>query len=198
MTTSMSDLVGKKTLITGDVGAGKTTQTRRLLEEALALGIGPITVIDMAPEARDVNGVRAGGQLLEAYAPNVRVMRNKCIKTPRLSAVDAEDLVEQARHNATVVDALLEQFRASPTPVLFINDVSIYLQMGDLETLWDTVAKAGTIVANGYMGEKLRYDRGSGVSDRERRSMEKLAARFDVVLRVTGSKTLELKDIEGL
>ena len=192
---SMSDLVGKKTLIVGDVGTGKTTQTRRLLEEALSLGVGPTTVIDMAPETREVNGARVGGPLLEAQVPNIRVLRDKRIKTPRLSAVDAKDLMEQARHNATVVEDLLKRFRVNPTPVLFINDVSIYLQLGDLETLWGTIAKARTIVANGYVGERLRDDRGSGVSERERRGMEELAARFDMVVRLPESSVLEVERV---
>ncbi|HUV33343.1 MAG TPA: hypothetical protein VMW22_00330 [Candidatus Desulfaltia sp.] len=182
--TSMSELAGKRTLIVGDVGTGKTNQTRRLMEEALSLGLGPVTVMDMAPEARVVNGTRVGGPLLDANVPGVRVLRNRCIKTPRLSAVDAKDLVEQALHNAVVVEGLLEQFRASPSPVLFINDVSIYLQLGDLGTLWDAIAMAETVVANGYLGERLRDDRGSGVSERERRGMEELADRFHVVVRL--------------
>jgi len=182
--TSMSKLTGKRTLIVGDVGAGKTLQTRRLLEEALSLGLSPITVMDMAPETRVVNGTRVGGQLLEADFPGVRVLRNRCIKTPRLSAINAKDLVEQALHNAVVVEGLLEQFRVRPSPVLFINDVSIYLQLGDLETLWDTIAMAETVVANGYMGDKLRGDHGSGVSERERRAMEELADRFNVLVRL--------------
>ena len=180
--TSMSELAGKRTLILGDVGAGKTVQTRRLLEEALSLGLGPVTVMDMAPEARVVNGTRVGGPILEADVPGVRVLRSRSIRAPRLSAVDAKDVVEQASHNATVVKALLEQFRDSPTPVLFVNDISIYLQMGDVQTLWGALAEAGTVVANGYLGERLKDDRGSGVSDRERKGMEELAARFDVVV----------------
>ncbi|MFH2112333.1 MAG: hypothetical protein ABIJ47_13865 [Candidatus Bathyarchaeota archaeon] len=180
----MSELARKRTLIVGDVGAGKTIQTRRLLEEALSLSLGPVTVMDMAPEARMMNGTRVGGPLLEADVPGVRVLRNRCIKTPRLSAVNTKDLVEQALHNAVVVEGLLEQFRASPSPVLFINDVSIYLQLGDLETLWDTIAMAETVVANGYLGEKLRGDHGSGVSEMERRAMEELADRFHVVVRL--------------
>jgi len=182
--TSMSELAGKRTLIVGDVGAGKTIQTRRLLKEALSLGLGPVTVVDMAPEARMVNGARVGGPLLEENVPGVKVLRNTSIKTPRLSAVNAKDLVEQALHNAAVIEDLLEQFRASPSPILFVNDVSIYLQLGDLETLWDTIARAETVVANGYLGERLRDDHGSGVSERERREMKELADRFHVVMRL--------------
>ena len=63
-----------------------------------------------------------------------------------------------------------------------INDVSIYLQCGKLERLWETIQLAETVVANGYLGTRLEKDLGTNVSARERHLMKELASRMDVVI----------------
>jgi GTPase SAR1 family protein len=172
-----------KVLIVGDVGTGKTALTRRILTEAVHIGFKrDITVIDMAPGATVINGLPVGGKLLSSSDFNVRLLEAKDIKTPRLSAHDHEELLRLADHNRDEVEKLMDKFVAEPTKILFINDVSIYLQRGDLERLWGALEKADTVVVNGYLGEKLRSDLGTGISERERRLMEGLAARMDIVI----------------
>ncbi len=182
--TSMSDLVGRRTLIAGDVGVGKTGLTRRLLEEALEMGLDGVTVMDMAPRAVDVDGVPVGGVLVNADASGIRCLQTDDIVTPRLSARTPEELMLLADHNRDEVERLLEAFDAEPSSVLFVNDVSIYLQRGSLDRLWETLLKADTVVANGYVGEGLEADLGTGLSRDERRRMDELASRVDEVIRI--------------
>ena len=182
--TSMRDLVGRRTLIVGDVGAGKTRLTRRLLEEALELGLDGVTVIDMAPRAVDIDGVTVGGVLFNADARGIRYLQTDDIKTPRLSARTSEELLQLADHNRENVERLLEAFDTEPSSILFINDVSIYLQRGSLDRLWETLLKADTVVVNGYVGEKLKADLGTGLSRDERRRMDELASRVAEVIRI--------------
>ena len=104
--------------------------------------------------------------------------------TPRLSAETSEELLELADQNREKIEILLDEFKAHPSSILFINDVSIYLQRGELDRLWDTIELAETVVANGYLGILLSDDLGTGVSVRERRLMEELASRMDVVVQV--------------
>jgi hypothetical protein len=181
LTDSLNDLVGRKTLILGEVGAGKTRYTKTLLMEARSKGLGPITVIDMAPQPTKVGDTSVGGFLIEVDT-EVRVLRCDDIKTPRLSARNAKELMELALSNHVEIELLLEEFNREPTPVLFINDVSIYLQVGGLANLWDTINKAETVIVNGYFGDKLSDDRGTGVSEHERSLMEELASRMDKVI----------------
>ena len=181
-------MIGRRVLITGEVGVGKTRLTRRLLKEALSREVQKITVIDMAPEVKAVNGVLAGGRLLEEDELGLRYLGPRQIRTPRLSAKNAEELISLAEENRSAIEPILDQFIHEPTEILFVNDVSIYLQRGNLERLWSAFTRAKTVVANGYIGEKLKGDYGVGLSPRERRLMEELASRMDLVIPLHGEE----------
>ncbi|MGQ9680746.1 MAG: energy coupling factor transporter S component ThiW [Candidatus Bathyarchaeia archaeon] len=175
---------GRKVLIQGDVGSGKTALTRRLLTEALTKEApSDITVIDMAPEGVVRDGVVIGGRLLKSPNKGVRLL-NAEIYTPRLTAKTPGELQELADLNREKVEELFEAFIEEPSRILFINDVSIYLQRGDLEKLIGTINKAETVIVNGYYGERLREDLGTGISMREKNMMEELARRMEVVIRL--------------
>ena len=181
---SYDELRGKKVLIQGDVGSGKTALTMRLLNEALTReASSDITVIDMAPESTVRNGVVIGGKLLNTPDERIRIL-NANTYTPRLTAKSPDELIELADLNRKKVEELFEVFAKKPSRILFINDVSIYLQRGDLEKLLSIVNKADTVVANGYYGEKLNEDLGTGVSARERSLMEEMARRMEVVIKL--------------
>ena len=181
---SLNEVWGRKVLIMGDVGTGKTALTRRILEEVVEKGYDyNVTVLDMAPQKTTVNGLPVGGRLTEKNCGKVRMLEAKDVKTPRLSAGNSEELMDLAEYNRKAIESLIDDFSSRPTSILFVNDVSMYLQLGDLEHLWRSISKANTVVANGYWGTKLKDDFGTGVSYRERRLMEELAARMDVVVR---------------
>lgn len=179
---SFSELIGMKTLIVGDVGAGKTTFTRRLLLEAVNQVNGLITVLDFAPPAQKVKGVEVGGYLLEDGHPKIKCLYSRLVKTPRLSAEDRYEVIRLASYNREITESLIAKFLDSPTDTLFINDASIHLQQGNLRMLLNAIDIASTVVANGYMGSKLRPNHGSGVSEREYFKLRQLAARMDRVV----------------
>lgn len=149
--------------------------------EALEEGYGAqITVIDMAPEQVFLNDSAIGGKILKPGEFKIRYLDAGDVKTPRLSARSPDELLELAEHNRRTIEGMLNFFIDSPTRILFINDVSLYLQRGSLDLLWSALEKADTAIVNGYYGEKLQDDLGTGVSKRERRLMEKLAAKVDI------------------
>ncbi len=164
------------------MGAGKTALTRLLLREAVDLVSDVITVLDFAPPAQKVKGIDVGGYLIEESHPRIRCLYSMLIKTPRLSAEDSDELIRLAIFNREVTESLIAKFIDSPTETLFINDVSIHLQQGNLKELLDAMGNASTVVANGYMGSTLKPDHGSGVSERENLMMRRLAARMDRVI----------------
>jgi len=182
--TSIEEALGKRTLIMGEVGSGKTWLTGKLLEEAISMGLKGITVLDMAPEATTLKGIPVGGTLQGVTNPIVRYLKAKDLKTPRLSARDANELVEYADHNRKIAESLLDDFLLDPTSILFVNDVSIYLQRGEINRLWRAFEATETVVANGYYGERLKVDYGTGLSLREKTLMEELASRMDRVIRL--------------
>jgi len=180
---SYSDLKGRKTLITGDLGSGMIEYARRLLEEAIEEAKGLITVIDFSPSLRTKDGADVGGRLYNGDSPMVRVLSSKLVKTPRITAETPEELVRLAEYNRDITEALLDQFNGS-TDTLFINYVHIHLQRGTLQTLWDAIREVDTVVLTGCMGSDLGDDLGTGVYRRERTLMMRLGSKMDQVIQL--------------
>ena len=97
------------------------------------------------------------------------------IRPPRLTAKTEAEALLLARENAATIDRLLEEFQGSGRDILFINDVSMYLQAGSADELLRRIEPARTVVANGYYGRKLG---GGALSAREAEEMTKLIAAF--------------------
>lgn len=179
---SASDLLGRRTLIVGDVGSGKTRLTAELLKGLLER-VDPchITVVDMAPERMGV------GLALTRYLSlpeGVRYLRQEGLRAPRLEGRNRDEVLQLARHNARLIKPLLDLYRTRPTPVLVVNDLSIYLQSGPLEDVVSCLNLSRTFLGNAYYGSKLEEDAGSGLSVRERRLVEELMRLVDVVVRL--------------
>jgi hypothetical protein len=184
---SFSDLVGKKSLIMGSVRTGKTRLTVELLEEAVGLGHAEdITVIDMAPETELIGGKSIGGRLEEftEACRKVRYLAPDKVETPRLRAASPDHLLSMVRLNAERIGPLLASYLNTPSPILFVNDLSIYLQSGSADQVFAAAQLAETFIANGYYGEFFSSDHGTGVSEKERELMGLVASRMDVVIRL--------------
>lgn len=184
---SYRNCINKKTLITGDVGAGKTRLTISLLRQAIYAGHSKeITVIDLAPKTIEVSGRRIGGRVDDfmRIPRSLRYLAPATVVAPRLTAEGPEHLLELVELNYRETRPLLDLVSAAPTPVLFVNDVSIYLQSGRFEPLGDILKASRTFVANGYLGTGLASDRGTGVTAVEVALVEKLASMMDRVIRL--------------
>lgn len=192
---SFNHLLGKKSLIMGDVRTGKTKLTAELLEEAVELGFTKkITVIDMAPKTEVVDERSIGGRLSEitmAYT-KVRYLSPNGVETPRLRATSAGELLSMIRLNIERIKPLLEECIAAPSSILFINDISIYLQSGSIDPVLAATGRAETFIANGYYGEYFAFDHGTGVSKKERDLMDLLASHMDIVIRLSSQQPEQL------
>ena len=154
-----ADLLGKKLLVMGDINAGKTTLCRQWLARLCAQGQGGrIVVLDLAPDippalaqARGLAG--AGGYLLPPPDSDVLDLRTH-LHAPRLSSATEAEAEEKAAENARAIEALFDQLPPSGSgrDVLFINDVTLYLQAGFAADLLGNLGKADftTLVVNGY------------------------------------------------
>ncbi len=179
-----SDILGKRTIIAGDVNTGKTTLTRTLLDALCAGGLARrIAVIDMAPEippeivaARGLKGV--GGKL--APLPEGVSCLSADIRAPRLTSRTDAEAILAAQENRAKIDRLFETYGGAGRDILIINDLSIYLQAGRAEQLVRRMAPASTVVANGYYGSALG---GGALSRHEAEEMGKVMAAFDVRVR---------------
>lgn len=180
-----ADCLGKKVLITGDLGSGKTALLAKLLDEAINSKLGAkIAVIDMAPGERDVGSHLAGKSLL-GYLKNldlVQYMAPKIVHAPRLDG-KSKDLVEKlAVANADNISALFEEFQDKRSKILFVNDITLFFHRGELSKVLKAMSKCSTFIANGYRGKFPADDMGTGISRRERRLLDKLQNNVDIVI----------------
>ncbi len=174
-------LLGKKTLIVGEAGTGKSHLLARILEKMVET-IDPreITVIDMAPFR--FSGV--GGKLrdLTDSVSRVRYLTDEGIAPPRLLGRNADEVLRLAERNASLIEPLLIEYLNRPTRVVLVNDLTLYLHAGDPSLLGRVMEAAETFVATCYEGRLLSDDRGSGITEIERRRLAELKAMVDNVL----------------
>ncbi len=161
-----AELTGRRTLIMGEVNTGKTTLLGRLLAELAAQGREGLVVVDLAPEA--VGGV--GGKMKLPAAEGLRVY-SPTLAAPRLSGGSPREVEALAQANGRRIEEVFAAYLADPGQVLFINDVSLYLQSREPEGLWPVLEATPTVVMNGYYGRSLGRD---PFSRRERERMERL------------------------
>lgn len=183
--------LGKRSLIMGEVGSGKTRLMAKLLEEAVNLGYSErIAVMDFSPNVKTPSG-KAIGAPLATYVkidPPIVVLRPLRVRAPRLEGKSGDEVIRLAEENACAIEKVFSDFLRDLREVLFINDVSMYLHRGRLEKLLSTVSMAKTCILTGYYGNSLNDDKGSGISSRERTLMRKLAEAMDNVVETNHAK----------
>lgn len=182
------DFTLKRTLIVGDVGVGKTKMTIQILSDALSQGYSrDITIIDMAPRTTVYGGRRIGGCISEMMRlpGGVRYLQPSMVMAPRLSASSPGQLLLMVEANRRSIEPLLREFLDDPTPILFINDVSIYFQSGCYKAVFDALEASKTFIGNGYYGSSLSFDYGTGVSKVERYLMDLLLSKMDIVINLS-------------
>jgi len=175
------DCLGRKLLIVGDVNTGKTTRTGTILEDFCRRGLGPrIAVLDLAPHippaiaaAHGLTGV--GGALKLPGGCDLLAIHEQ-LQAPRLTSASEAEAIAKAAGNKALVDAAVQRVVASGRGILFINDISMYLQAGTADELAPQLARADTVVANGYFGQRLG---GGELTRHERTQMERLRAWFE-------------------
>lgn len=187
------DCILKRTLIVGDVGVGKTRMTIQILCDALAQGYSrDITIIDMAPRSMIYGGRRIGGCISEMMKlpREVRYLQPSVIMAPRVSAESPAQLLRMVEANRKSIEPLLREFLDDPTPILVINDVSIYFQSGCYRTLFEALEESKTFIGNGYYGGTLSFDYGTGISKIERHLMDLLITKMDNVINLLGNQKI--------
>ncbi len=171
----------------GDIGTGKTAITVELLRQALSLGLSKeISIIDFAPPSQRLGDILIGGQLKELIKVpnNIKYFKPERVEMPRCKAKNALELIRLANLNAQKMTETIHGYLRNPTPIIFINDVSLLFQAGNLDPVLHVLKICQTAIINGYYGESLKEDIGTGVSERERKLIEKLAEIVEIVLRM--------------
>ena len=180
------DFAHKKALFKGEACSGKTLIMRRLVQEAAeSLPLGSVSLIDMAPDRRVFGGKKIGGAIhVGDFSSRINYMRPERIHAPRLEGKSCEKVLQLARENAERIEVFLGRYLDAPTSVLFVNDLTIYLHTGSLKKMQRAVEMADTFIGNAYEGLILAEDYGSGISETERRLLNRLEGSMDMVLSI--------------
>jgi energy-coupling factor transporter ATP-binding protein EcfA2 len=177
------EILGEKVLILGEAGSGKTKLVAQLLRELMIL-VNPeeITVIDLAPQRVG----EIGGKLTEYVniIGGVKYLSPENVYTPRLAGTSPKQVLHYVELNRKNMEPLLRRFIRNVTEVLVLNDVTLYLHSGKLETVLKCVKLANTLLATAYYGSKLAEDLGTGISSKERQLTDKLATSMDLILKI--------------
>lgn len=183
MSVRFKELIGKRTIIKGEAGSGKTRVTEQLVNEALTIfPPSKITIIDLAPPRIFIGSSTIGGHMNVPLSVNY--LKPEKIYAPRIEGKTKEEVLEFAKRNAESIEKIFSIFKLSPSPILFINDVTIYLHAGSLERLLEVINLSETFICNAYEGKRLSDDKGSGISEREKSMLRKLEEYMDVIINI--------------
>ena len=183
------EILGKKVLILGETGSGKTRLAAKLLREfAILINPEKITVIDFAPQRMG----EIGGKITDylSISREIKYLSPKNVYTPRLAGKSPEQVLRYAELNRKNMEPLLDEFIHNITDILVVNDVTLYLHFGKLETVLKCVRSAQTFLATAYYGSKLANDLGTGISSRERKLTDELASFMDLVVKINSLRKI--------
>ena len=141
-----------------------------------------ITVIDMAPKGID----KVGGMLWKYTKAmfRVRYLQPSSVRAPRTEGRNKEEVLSLANYNRLAIEPLIECFLKYPSSSLIINDLSIYLQSGDVKDILRCMNLSDTFISNAYYGSSLSDDKGSNISLREKNMVDELVAKSGIVIRL--------------
>ncbi|MDW8034575.1 MAG: hypothetical protein RMI79_06575 [Nitrososphaerota archaeon] len=183
MSINIKEVLGRKTLILGKMNSGKTRLTAEILDWLIERVVSSdITVIDMSPTT--VPGVGGRISLYTSNIFKVRYLAPEIVRAPRIEGKNKEEVLDFAEFNRMSIEPLLQEFLIKPTPVLFINDLSIYLHSGDVFKIIKCLELSSTVVANSYYSEFLMNDKGSGISEKEKKLLDMLISKFNHVFKI--------------
>ena len=176
----LNNLIGKKTLIYGETNTGKTFYTAKFIQFLLEIKkINPkdISILDFAPKLAYFNNLKIGGRIQDYYE-NCVICNNINFKgeiiPPRLKAKNKKEIYDHMCHNFNKIYEIMEIYNTSPTSVLIINDISLFLHLGGNKYLINTINKSDTFFGNSYYGSSISSKFSKQVSIREKRKVENL------------------------
>ncbi len=172
------DFIGNYTLFYGETNTKKTYYTAKFIDYLIDYqDINPkeISILDFAPELMLINGLKIGGKINDFSNKSFECreirLRGEIIPA-RLKARNNKELFENICHNYKITSKALEIFNQKTTDFLIINDISIYLHLGDKSYLLNIIKKASTFCGNSYCGTTIKTGYGKLLSLKEKKRVE--------------------------
>ncbi|MFW9882132.1 MAG: hypothetical protein ACFFG0_54400 [Candidatus Thorarchaeota archaeon] len=182
---NFESFIGHYTLLYGETNTKKTYYTAKFIQyliESKDFNPKQISILDFAPALKFIKNIKIGGKIKDFYE-NSTMCNNLDFEgeiiPPRLNARNRKELFENACKNYKKTFELLKFFNINPTEILIINDISIYLHIGNKNLLLDAIEKSKTFFGNSYYGTSIKSDFANLFSLRERRIIEYLIKKIE-------------------
>ncbi len=182
---NFGNLIGQKTLIYGETNTGKTLYTANFVQFLLeSKNIDPkeVSILDFAPKLTYFNDLKIGGRVQDYFENSVKCNNIKLIGEiipPRLNAKNKNEMYSNICHNFHKIYEIIEIYNSNPTPVLIINDISLYLHLGSNKYLINTINKSNTFFGNSYYGTSIVRKFSNLLSIKEKKRVEFLIKNVD-------------------
>ncbi len=179
------EFIGHHTLLFGETNTKKTYYTAKFVQfliESEHINPKEISILDFAPPQNVIRGVKIGGKIKDFYNRSIicnNIYYKGKIIPPRLKAINKKDLYRFACKNFKKTFKILNKFSENPTPILIVNDISIYLHVGNKKLLCNSISKSNTFFGNCYYGKSIQSDFTTLFSLREKRLTEYLIKKVD-------------------
>ncbi len=181
----LNDLIGHSTLLYGETNTKKTYYTAKFIKYLLVSKKIPqdeISILDFAPPHINIKNMNIGGKIKNFYKKSL-TCRNILFKgeiiPPRLNANNRKEAYENACNNYKKTSKILKLFSEKPTSVLVINDISIYLHIGNIKWLLESIHKSNTFFGNSYYGSLINNSFTRMISLREKRLIQYLIKKVE-------------------
>jgi len=181
----LNELIGHSTLLYGETNTKKTYFTAKFIKYLLVSKKKPqneISILDFAPPQISIKNMNIGGKIKDFYE-NSLTCRNIPFKgdliPPRLNANNRKEVYENACKNYKKTSKILKIYNEKPTSVLIINDISIYLHIGNIKLLLESIKKSNTFFGNSYYGSSINSSFTKLFSLREKRLVQSLIKKVE-------------------
>jgi len=177
---SYEEFIGHQTFLYGETNTKKTYYTAKFVQfliESKHLDPKEISILDFAPPEDIINSIKIGGKIKDFYKDSIKCNNFSFegeIIPPRLKAKNIKELYVNACKNFKKTYAILKLFIENPTKILIVNDISIYLHIGNKNLLLEAIEKSNTFFGNSYYGSSIKSDFTTIFSRREKRLVEYL------------------------
>ncbi|MFX1313459.1 MAG: hypothetical protein ACFFHD_12710 [Promethearchaeota archaeon] len=183
--TNFENFINHRTLLYGETDTEKTFYTAKFVQflvETERTNLKEISILDFAPNLKIVKNLKIGGKIEDFYKESLscnNIRFDGEIIPPRLNAQNKAELYENACKNFQKTEKLLKIFNKNPTSILIINDISIYLHIGSVKSLLESISKSDTFFGNTYYGSSIKSDFSTLFSLREKRLVKYLIKKID-------------------
>jgi hypothetical protein len=177
--------IGHHSLLYGKTDTGKTYLTAKFIDFLLTsekVSPNDISILDFAPALKIIDNVKFGGKIKEFSNLSLRcknISIEEEILAPRFSAKNKKELYGLLCHNYKITSKSLKLYEQSPTIYLIINDLSIYLHLGNKKYLLRILNDSSTFFGNAYYGYEIKSSFSKLLSLKERMRVDFLIKNID-------------------